>query len=143
MTTGKLNIFKKPKLKNPRLLMGLSGWMDGGEVSTGTIKYFIEKLGAERFADIQPEGFYIYSFPGSMEITVLFRPYTRKKDGLIEEYEVTANSFFYNEENNLILFLGKEPNMNWEEFAVYIFLLCVEFGVETLYFIGSVAGLVP
>jgi len=143
MTTGKLNIFKKPKLKNPRLLMGLSGWMDGGEVSTGTIKYFIEKLGAERFADIQPEGFYIYSFPGSMEITVLFRPYTRIKDGLIEEYEVTANSFFYNEENNLILFLGKEPNMNWEEFAVYIFLLCVEFGVETLYFIGSVAGLVP
>jgi proteasome assembly chaperone (PAC2) family protein len=78
-----------------------------------------------------------------MEITALFRPHTKIKDGLIESYEVTTNSFFYSEEHNLILFLGKEPNLNWEEFAVYIFLLCVEFGVEMIYFIGSVAGLVP
>ena len=143
MTTGKLNIFKKPKFKSPRLLLGLSGWMDGGEVSTGTIKYLIERLNAERFANIDPEGFYIYSFPGSMEITSLFRPYTRIKDGLIETYEVPANSFFCDEKNNLIFFLGKEPNLNWDGFAECIFLLCAEFGVEMTYFIGSVAGLVP
>jgi len=143
MTTGKLNIFKKPKLKSPRLLLGFSGWMDGGEVSTGTVKYLVDKLEAERFAIIDAEGFYIYSFPGSMEMTSLFRPYTKIKDGLIETYEVPANSFFYDDKNNLILFLGKEPNLNWEEFAGCIFLLCAEFGVEMTYFIGSVAGLVP
>ena len=38
MASDKLNIYNKPKLCNPRLLLGFSGWMDGGEVSTGTVK---------------------------------------------------------------------------------------------------------
>jgi len=143
MASGKLNIYKRPKLDNPRLLLGFSGWMDGGKVSTGTVKCLIDKLGAQRFADIEPEGFYICSFPGSMEITALFRPHTKIKDGLIRSYEVPKNAFFYSEENNLILFSGKEPNLQWEEFAECIFSLCTEFGVKVMYFIGSVAGLVP
>lgn len=143
MASDKLNIYKKPKLDNPRLLLGFSGWMDGGKVSTGTVKCLIDKLDAEKFADIEPNNFYIYSFPGSMEITALFRPHAKVKDGLIRSYEVPENAFFYDEQNNLILFLGKEPNLQWEEFAECIFSLCAEFGVKVIYFIGSVAGLVP
>jgi len=143
MASDKLNIYKKPKFRNPRLLLGFSGWMDGGEVSTGTVKCLIDKLGAQRFAEIEPKAFYIYSFPGSMEITALFRPHTRINDGLIESYEIPANAFFYSEKSDLILFLGKEPNLQWEEFAECMFSVCEEFGVKTIYFIGSVAGLVP
>lgn len=143
MASDKLNVYKRPRFNNPRLLLGFSGWMDGGEVSTGTVKRFIEKLGAQRFADIEPEGFYIYSFPGSMEITALFRPHMKIKNGLIRSFELPTNAFFYSEENDLILFLGKEPNLHWEEFADCIFSLCAEFGVKVIYFIGSVAGLVP
>ena len=143
MTSDKLGIYKRPKFSNPRLLLGFSGWMDGGEVSTGTVKCLIDKLGAEKFAEIEPTGFYIYSFPGSMEITALFRPHTQIKNGIIESYEIPENTFFYSEESNLILFLGKEPNLNWEEFSECIFSVCAEFGVEMIYFIGSVAGLVP
>jgi len=130
-------------LHNTRLLLGLSGWMDGGGVSTGTIKYLIEKLHAQKFAEINPEGFYIYNFPGSMEMTALFRPHTRIRAGLIKAFEVPRNEFFYDEQHNLIIFKGKEPNLQWEEFADCIFPLCKEFGVEMIYFIGSVAGLVP
>jgi proteasome assembly chaperone (PAC2) family protein len=143
MAPGKLNIYKRPTLSSPRMLLGFSGWMDGGNVSTGTIRCLIDKLGAEGFADIEPEGFYIYSFPGSMEITSLFRPHTKIKDGLIESYQRPTDAFYYNEENNLILFVGKEPHLMWQEFADCIFSLCAEFGVEEIYFIGSVAGLVP
>ena len=143
MASDKLNIFNKPKFSNPRLLLGFSGWMDGGEVSTGTVKCLIDKLDARRFAEIDPTGFYIYSFPGSMEITALFRPRTQIKDGIIESYEIPANTFFCSEKDNLIIFLGKEPNLNWEEFSECIFSVCAEFGVEMIYFIGSVAGLVP
>ena len=64
MASEKLRIYKKPNLNKPRLLLGFSGWMDGGEVSTGTVECLIEKLDAERFAEIEPEGFYIYNFPG-------------------------------------------------------------------------------
>ena len=143
MASDKLEIYKRPKLSNPRLLLGFSGWMDGGDVSTGTVKCFIDKLDAQEFAEIDPTGFYIYSFPGPMEITALFRPHTQIKEGIIESYEIPVNTFFYSEQSNLILFLGKEPNLNWEDFSECIFSVCAEFGVEMIYFIGSVAGLVP
>ena len=78
MSTGKLKIYKKPNFNSPRLLLGFSGWMDGGGVSTGTVECLIDKLGARKFAEVRPEGFYIYSFPGPMEMTALFRPHEDK-----------------------------------------------------------------
>ena len=143
MAFDKLKIYKRPKLRNPRMLLGFSGWMDGGEVSTGTVKCIIDKLGAQSFAEIEPEGFYIYSFPGLMEVAALFRPHTRIKNGLVRSFEVPRNAFYCDGKNNLILFAGKEPNLRWEEFAECIFSLCAEFGVKEIFFIGSVAGLVP
>ena len=143
MASEKLKIYKKPKLNNPRLLLGLSGWMDGGEVSTGSVKCLIDKLNADKFAEINPNGFYIYSFPGSMELTALFRPHTKIISGLIESYETPKSAFYCSEKDNLILFLGKEPNLRWDEFAECIFSICTEFGVGMIYFIGSIAGLVP
>ena len=143
MAMDKLNIYKRPKLKKPRLLLGFSGWMDSGKVSTGVVKQLVEKLGAEKIGEIESEGFYIQSFPGSMEVTALFRPYTKIKEGLITSFEMARNEFFCSEENELILFSGREPNVNWQEFAECIFSVCSEFGVEMIYFVGSVAGLVP
>jgi len=117
--------------------------MDGGKVSTGTIECLIEKLNAQKFAQIDPEGFYLYSFPAAMEITALFRPHTKIKDGLIKTYEAPTNTFYASEQHNLILFLGEEPNLHWQQFAECIFSLSSKFAVSTIYFIGSVAGLVP
>jgi len=143
MEYGKLRIYKKPKFSKPRLLLGFSGWMDGGEVSTSTVKCLADKQKAQKFAEIEPEGFYIYCFPGPMDTTALFRPYTRIKAGLVSSYQTPKNEFFYDEQSNMIFFIGKEPNLRWSVFADYIFSLCSEFGVEMIYFIGSVAGLVP
>jgi proteasome assembly chaperone (PAC2) family protein len=143
MASDKLKIYKRPNFNHPRLLMGFYGWMDGGDVSTGTIQCLIDKLDAEKLAEIDPNGFYIYNFPGSMEITALFRPHAKIEDGEILSYKTPSNEFFYSERDNLILFIGKEPNLRWEEFSDCIFSLCEDFGAEMIYFIGSVAGLVP
>lgn len=143
MASDKLKILKRPNLHNPRLLLGLSGWMDGGDVSTGTIQCLIDKLSAEKFAEIEPEPFYIYNLPGPMELSALFRPHAIIQDGLIKSYEVPKNEFFYSENSNLILFSGKESNLQWAEFADCIFSLCKDFGVKEIYFIGSISGLVP
>ncbi len=143
MSSDKLKIFKEPRFTNPRLLLAFSGWMDGGEASTGTLKCLRKQLGADQFARIEQEGFYIYSFPGSMEVSALFRPYTKIDDGLIESYRVPENVFYCAESNELILFSGKEPHCQWETYAECIFSLCSRFGVKMIYFIGSVAGLVP
>ncbi len=125
------------------MLLGFSGWMDGGEVSTGTIDWLVKELGAEPFAEIEPESFYIYNFPGSMPVTSLFRPHIKIEDGVITTLELPKSTFFSSRENNLILFSGKEPNFNWSEYAECIFSVASAYGVSRMYFIGSVAGAVP
>jgi len=141
--TDRLRILGGANLRNPRLLLGFSGWMDGGDVSTGTIRVLVDKLYARRVAEIDHRGFYIYNFPGAMEVTALFRPHCRIKKGIVREFAFPENAFYAAESEDLILFGGKEPNMGWVEYGDCVFKLCRDFGVRSIYFIGSVAGLVP
>ena len=73
-STPSLDIFNKPELEHATLVLAFSGWMDGGDVSTGTVERLIELFEATPIASIDPEPFYIYNFPGSMETSALFRP---------------------------------------------------------------------
>ncbi len=123
--------------------MGFTGWMDGGDISTGTIDYLVDKMGCVRMAEIDPDPFYILNFPGTMEVAALFRPYVQIKDGLIRRFAEAENSFYYSDEKNLVLFKGKEPNLRWREYAECIFEIVRRHDIRQAYFIGSVAGLVP
>ncbi|MHC4758883.1 MAG: PAC2 family protein [Planctomycetota bacterium] len=143
MPFGRLHIHQRPRLEKATLLMGFSGWMNGGDVSTMTVEYLIEKLNARYFAEIEPEGFYINNFPGSMELAALFRPHTKISNGLVTDLEMPSNKFYCDDDSELIFFLGQEPNLQWHDFAEDIFSLCSEFNVHMIYFIGSIAGLVP
>src|SRR5258708_27767975 len=75
-----LRIHDCPSLHQGTLVLALSGWMDGGDVSTGTVQRLVDLLGARPIAEINPEEFYIYNFPGSMEVATLFRPHIRIED---------------------------------------------------------------
>jgi proteasome assembly chaperone (PAC2) family protein len=143
MTNNRLRISEGLQFESPRLVMGFSGWMNGGDVSTGTIRVLTQKLGAKRFAEILPEGFYIYNFPGGMEVSSLFRPRCRIKEGLVRTFDLPENLFYGAPASDLILFLGKEPNLAWKDYADSMFELCESLGVKSIYFIGSVSGLVP
>ena len=143
MAVDRLRILGEARFRNPRLLLGFSGWMDGGDVSTGTVKALVSKLFARRIAEIDHQGFYLYSFPGAMDVTSLFRPHCQIRKGVIREFAFPENVFFAAQDQDLILFLGKEPNLKWVEYADCVFALCKHFGVQSICFIGSVAGLVP
>jgi proteasome assembly chaperone (PAC2) family protein len=138
-----LTIHSHPELSDARMVLGLSGWMDGGDVSTGTVEYLAEKLDAQVLADIASGPFCIYNFPGSMEVSALFRPHTKIEDGLTVEFDEPMNRFWCSAEHRLILFDGKEPNLRWPEFADCIFRVASEFGVRDIHFVGSVAGAIP
>jgi len=143
MTTDRLDIKTYPEIDGARMILGFTGWMDGGGVSTGTVAYLAERLGARTLAAIQPQGFYIYNFPGSMEISALFRPRCEITDGIVHTYEPPENLFWYDAANRLILFRGKEPNLAWEDFADCLYRLAETFRVRAIYFVGSYAGVVP
>ena len=143
MTAEQLQILAQPQAKHTRMVLAFSGWMDGGEVSTGTLEFLLQELGATKVAEIDPEDFYVFNFPGSMELASLFRPHIELEEGSVKEYEEPTNEFFYNEKERLILMQGKEPNLKWRAYADCVFGLAQKFDVREMYFIGSVAGLVP
>ena len=91
MEDDRVLIHERPKMKEPRLVLGFSGWMNGGEVSTGTVQYLCNKMDVKLLAELDSEDFYIQNFPGTMEVTSMFRPYARIEDGLVTEYEGGAD----------------------------------------------------
>jgi len=132
-----------PKMPGARMVLALDGWMDGGEVSTGTIGWLIDQLEAADIAYMDPDPFYLVNFPGSMEVTAMFRPHVEIEDGVISAYQEPTNTFFASKEHNLILFQGEEPNNAWQLYTDCIFQVAQEVGVSEIYFIGSFGGVVP
>ncbi len=143
MSNEALAIDELPTLTDAGMLLGLTGWMDGGEVSTGTVEYLTDLLDARCFASINPSPFYIYNFPGSMEVSSLFRPHAAIEDGVVADYLEPVNRFYVAEGQNLVLFEGKEPNLRWPDFAECIFAVAEKCRVRRMAFVGSVAGIVP
>jgi proteasome assembly chaperone (PAC2) family protein len=143
MYSQHLKLLSRPRLKDGTLLLALSGWMDGGLVSTGTVRRMMENRVLAEIARIDPDPFYIYNFPGSMEVAALFRPEVRYEDGLIKEMDFPSNIFHCDENAGLIFFIGKEPNLLWQTFADCIFALAREVGVRRIIFMGSFGGTVP
>jgi len=138
-----LIIYEESNLKASSMVLTFSGWMDGGNVSTGTVEYLKNKLKAKKIAEIQPQKFYIFNLPGAMQEVAQFRPYCKIQDGILTNFQYPENDFFYDKRNNLILFSGKEPNLRWDEYANCIFSIVNKFGAKRMYFVGSVAGLTP
>lgn len=143
MPSDALIIRRRPVLKDARLLMGFTGWMDGSEISTGTIDYLRRRLEAEEVASIDPSSFFLYNMPGSMDVAALFRPLVRIEDGLVLEVAEPTPRFYCCPEQNVLFLEAREPNLRWNDFADCVFHVASEFDVKRIYFVGSVAGTVP
>jgi proteasome assembly chaperone (PAC2) family protein len=141
--TDALRVRDCPALKEATLVLAFTGWMDGGDVSTGTVRRLVDLLGAREVADIDPEPFHLLNFPGSMEIAALFRPPIKIENGLVTSLEMPANTFYCHEPANLVLFLGKEPNLRWRAFGDCVLELARRAGVRRVLFVGSFGGSVP
>jgi proteasome assembly chaperone (PAC2) family protein len=138
-----LRMSKCPTLENATLVLSFTGWMDGGNVSTGTVERLVDLLSARQIAQIAPEPFYIYNFPGPMEVAALFRPYVEVEEGVLKSIAMPTSTFYCHEPARLVLFVGKEPNLNWKAFGDCIFRLAKHVGVARILFVGSFGGSVP
>lgn len=132
-----------PRLDGATLLLALGGWMDGGLVSTGSVRHVMQVSHATQIGQLDGDGFYIDSFPGSMEIAALFRPEVKYHRGQIVRYERGTSTFHVSETARLAFFTGKEPNFNWNIFAASIFEVVRRLALQRIVFIGSFGGAVP
>src|SRR5262245_61380904 len=132
-----------PRMEGATLVLAFDGWMDGGDVSTGTVSGLAKLLGARKAGEIDPDPFYLFHFPGSMEVAALFRPAIRIEGGLVAALEMPANVFHCHEPADLLLFLGREPHLRWPTFPACLLGFGRPAGARRLVFVGSFGGSVP
>jgi len=140
---GNIIITERPSLRHPTMICGISGWVDGGQTATGSVEYLVRRLSARRFAKIPIDRFHIFQVPGQLSL----RPHIKVEDGILKEHRFPQNQFFYwvnpNVDSDVILFLGTEPNLNWEEYADAILSIAEEFAVARIYLLGGVLDKTP
>ena len=127
-----LKIQELPSLRSPILVAAFAGWPDAAEVASGTARFLSRKLRARRFAEIDPEEFYV--FTESRPNTLILAPGQRA-------LEWPANEFFSwhnpNGERDLVILQGREPNLNWREYVEIIIDLAGRLGVSQMITLGG------
>ncbi|MGO8688795.1 MAG: PAC2 family protein [Thermoguttaceae bacterium] len=138
-----LKIHQLPPLENANLVLAFTGWMNGGEVSIGTVQHLVNLLGGKPVAEIDPEPFCIYCAPGPMEVAAMYRPHVEIEEGLVKKIDLPTNTFYCSAPVNLLLFLGQEPHLRWPTFGECMVQLARRADVRRIVFIGSFGGPVP
>ena len=135
-----LTIHEFPDTKLDHLLIAYAGWPDAAESATNTIKYLMRQLQAKKFAEIDPEEFFVFTQE---------RPRSsRTRDGR-RRINWPANEFYYwsgqgaGSPTSLMFLIGAEPNLRWRTFSSIIADLAQEHGVKTVIHVGALLDAVP
>ena len=135
---SELRITERPALRNPVLIAAFKGWNDGGQAATLAGGYLARLWGAQRFADIDPEGFLDFQST---------RPLVSLEDGTTRTIEWPENAFYAaavsGAERDAVLLLGVEPSYRWRTFTGLVTGLAGELGVELVVTLGALLADVP
>lgn len=127
-----LKIQELPSLRTPILIAAFAGWPDAAEVASGSARYLARKLRARRFAEIDPEEFYV--FTETRPNTIMLAPGQRA-------LEWPANEFFSwtnpNGAHDLVILQGREPNLNWREYVEIVLDLAKRLDVSQVIALGG------
>lgn len=133
-----LIIHEQPPLKSPVLIAAYGGWPDAQEGATGALRFLIRKLSAKKFAEIDPEEFYIFT---------RVRPATSVNERGERILRWPTNEFFYapseGVRQDLLLFVGVEPHLRWRAFTGAVLSLAERCQVRMILFLGSLLDAIP
>ena len=136
--SDELRYSHRPELERPVLVAAFRGWNDGGQGATLACGYLGRVWDAERFADIDPEGFVDFQAT---------RPHVSLDEGLTRHIEWPENAFYHASIPGLgrdaVLMLGVEPNFRWRTFCELTVGLAKDLGVELVVTLGALLADVP
>ena len=136
--TDELRIASRPTLRSPVLITAFRGWNDGGQGASLAGGYLAKTWAAERFADIEPEGFFDFQAT---------RPHVSLVEGQTRRIDWPDNAFYHAHvpglDRDAVLLLGIEPNLRWRTFTGLVADLAQELGVELVVTLGSLLADVP
>jgi predicted ATP-grasp superfamily ATP-dependent carboligase len=133
-----LRIDHRPELERPVLVAAFRGWNDGAQAASLAAGYLAKTWGAERFAELEPEGFFDFQAT---------RPHVSLVEGLTRRIDWPETVFYHARpdglERDVVLLLGIEPNLRWRTFTDLVVGLARELGVELLITLGALLADVP
>jgi predicted ATP-grasp superfamily ATP-dependent carboligase len=135
---AELRMLQQPTLVRPVLIASFRGWNDGAQGATLAGGYLAKTWEAERFADIDPEGFFDFQAT---------RPHVSLVDGFTRRIQWPENAFYHARiqglDRDAVLLLGVEPSLRWRTFTGLVTGLAKELGVELVVSLGSLLADVP
>ncbi len=133
-----LRVASKPTLRDPVLITAFRGWNDGGQGASLAGGYLAKTWAAERFAEIEPEGFFDFQAT---------RPHVTLVEGQTRKIDWPENAFYHAHipglERDAVLLLGIEPNVRWKTFTGLVTNLAKDLGVGLVVTLGSLLADVP
>ena len=130
--------YETPQLRNPVVIAAFAGWNDAADAATTSIKFLIDRWKPTRFAEIEPEEFYVFT---ETRPTVHFskgiqRPITWPSNQFLS---YTAPHF----DRDIILFLGVEPQLKWKTFTSAFLEVCKRFSSSEVLLLGAFLANIP
>src|SRR2546422_8746712 len=129
---AELHVARRPSLERPVLIAAFRGWNDGGQGASLAAGYLAKTWDAERFASIDPEGFFDFQAT---------RPHVSLVEGLTRRIDWPDNAVYHTSVPRLgrdaVLMLGIEPNLRRRPFSDLAVRLARDLGVEMLITLGS------
>src|SRR5919205_2100924 len=133
-----LRLAHRPDLERPVMVTAFRGWNDGGHGASLAGGYLARAWNAERFAEIEPEGFFDFQAT---------RPHVSLVEGMTRRIDWPENAFFHarlaHVSRDVVLLLGIEPNLRWRTFASLVTGLARDLRVEMVVTLGSLLADVP
>ena len=127
----------RPELERPVLVAAFRGWNDGGQGATLAAGYLARLWSAEKFAEIDAEGFLDFQAT---------RPHVSLDEGLTRRIDWPENAFYWTRAGgtrDVVLLLGVEPNLRWRTFCGLVIDLARDLDVQLVVTLGSLLADVP
>ena len=129
---------RQPDLRDPVAVVAFAGWNDAASAATNAARFIVRRLGARRFASVDPEEFYDFKET---------RPNARIDSRGNREIVWPANDLFYARNptgpHDIVVAIGIEPNLRWHDFCHSFTGLFADLGVTLTLTVGALMADVP
>jgi proteasome assembly chaperone (PAC2) family protein len=136
--SDELIVHEHPELRKPVLVAAFRGWNDGGQAASLAAGYLAKLWNAQRFAEIDPEGFFDF------QVT---RPHVSLVEGVTRRIDWPETAFrqasLPGTDRDAVLLTGNEPNFRWRAFTNLIVGVAKDLRVELVVTLGSLLADVP
>lgn len=114
------------------MIVAIGGWVDAQEAATSAVRYLIRRLAATKFAELDPEDFYVFG---------RIRPYVVMDEEGRRSIRWPTNDAYYwrweDADRDAVFFVGTEPFIHWKTYANCILEAARACNAQSVTFLGA------